>query len=249
MKKEFVINPHTNQPSPASIGIIMLDTKFPRITGDIGNPDSFDFPVQYEVVKGASPERIVLKADRAMIQPFIRAGRSLIEKGAKIVTTSCGFLALFQDELAQALGVPVFSSSLLQVHMAQAIIKKEQKVGIITAHKTALTWNHLTAVGIEPARVKIIGMETSEEFSSVFLGGKQTLDEEKCRQEMHDTAKKLIEQNSDIGSIVLECTNMPPYAQTVRRATKGLPLFDMLTMINYAHSTLGCGRFFCERDK
>lgn len=32
------------------IGILMLDTIFPRIPGDIGNAKSYDFPVRYGVL-------------------------------------------------------------------------------------------------------------------------------------------------------------------------------------------------------
>jgi len=227
-----------NQYPQPLVGIIMLDTNFPRINGDIGNPDTFDFPVQYNVVKGAYPERVVLQADKSLIQPFIEAGQSLIENGAKMITTSCGFLALFHNELTNGLTVPVFSSSLLQVHMAQSIIRREQKVGIITAHKVSLTREHLAAIGIEKYNLEIIGMETSEEFLSVFIEGKQTLDEKKCGKEIQETAFKLKKLNPDIGAIVLECTNMPPYAQIVQNATGGLPVFDMVTMINYAHSAI-----------
>jgi len=218
------------------IGIIMLDTIFPRIKGDIGNPATFSFPVRYRVVHGASPERIVVQADKNLIQPFIETGRSLIRDGAFAIA-SCGFLALFHRELTQALDVPVFSSSLLQVHMAQSIIKKNQKVGIITARKASLTLEHLAAIGIEHYPLAIIGMEKAEEFSSVFIQGKPTLDSDKCRQEMKTAALKLKELNPDIGAIVLECTNMPPYAKSIHIVTGGLPIFDVVTMINYAHST------------
>ncbi len=109
---------------------------------------------------------------------------------------------------------------------------------MITAHGAALTQKHLAAIGIDHYNLEIIGMEKSEEFSSVFLGDKQTLDTKKCGKEMQETALKLKKSNPDIGAIVLECTNMPPYAQIVHRATGGLPVFDMVTMINYAHSTI-----------
>ncbi len=216
----------------------MLDTTFPRIKGDIGNPATFNFPVQYRVVNGASPERMVIQADKSLIQPFIEAGRSLIREGAFAIATSCGFLALFHRELTQALDVPVFSSSLLQVHMAQSIIKKNQKVGIITARKASLTLDHLAAIGIEHYPLAIIGMEEAEEFSSVFIKGKSTLDSDKCQQEMKTVALKLKELNPDIGAIVLECTNMPPYVKIIHSATGGLPIFDVVTMINYAHTAL-----------
>jgi Asp/Glu/hydantoin racemase len=122
--------------------------------------------------------------------------------------------------------------------MAQSIIRKGQKVGIITARKKSLTREHLSAIGIEPYPLAIIDMEKAEEFSSVFIEGKSTLDSEKCGQEMRIAALKLKELNSDIGAIVLECTNMPPYAKIIHTATGGLPIFDVVTMINYAHSTL-----------
>lgn len=227
-----------NKPSRSFIGIIMLETIFPRIKGDIGNPATFSFPVKYKVVNGASPERMVIQADKNLIQPFIEAGRSLIRDGASAIATSCGFLALFHKELTQALDVPVFSSSLLQVHIAQSIIRKNQKVGIITARKESLTRGHLAAIGIEHYSLAIIGMEKAEEFSSVFIKGKPKLDSEKCQQEMKTTALKLKKQNPDIGAVVLECTNMPPYAKVIQTATGGLPIFDVVTMINYAYSAL-----------
>ena len=42
-----------------TVGILMLDTKFPRIAGDMGNAMTFPFPVRYHRVTGASPERVV----------------------------------------------------------------------------------------------------------------------------------------------------------------------------------------------
>lgn len=224
------------------MGIIMLDTRFPRIKGDIGNPDTFDFPVLYEVVKGASPERIILRADRSLIQPFVEAGRSLINRGARIIATSCGFLTLFHNELTYALGVPVFSSSLLQVRIAQSIIKQEQKVGIITASKSSLTPHHFTAIGIEQDSLEIVGMEDAEEFTAVFIHGKRTLDEGKCGEEMAAVALRLKNINIDIGAIVLECTNMPPYTHIVHEVTGGIPVFDMVTMLNYAAATMDLRR-------
>lgn len=220
------------------IGIIMLDTRFPRIKGDVGNRETFAFQVTYNVVKGASPERIVIQKDKSLIRPFIEAGHSLIRNGAKIISTSCGFLALFHKELVEALDVPVFSSSLLQVFMATSILKKNQKVGIITARKQSLTRDHLAAIGIENHNLAIVGMEDAEEFSSVFIGGKATLNVNKCRMEMRDATTRLLESHPDVGAIVLECTNMPPYYRDVYETSGKLPVFDVVTMINYAHSTI-----------
>ncbi len=221
----------------AAIGIMMLETAFPRIRGDIGHAETFDFPVIYQVVKGASPQRVVIEADPRLLQPFITTARELVEHGAKALSTSCGFLAMFHRELVDAVNVPVYTSSLLQVHAAQALLKTHQKVGIITARKQSLRQTHLTGVGIQDYPLALVGMEEAEEFSAVFLGGKTELDVEKCRAEMIDAALRLKSSNPDVGAIVLECTNMPPFSDAVRLAT-GLAVFDVVTMLNYAYSSI-----------
>ena len=222
-------------PEKPVIGILMLETTFPRIRGDIGNPQTFPFPVLYQTVDGASPQKIVIEPDAELIDGFIDAGLSLVAKGVKAITTSCGFLALFHRELINALPVPVFTSSLLQVHLANAVIRSDQKIGIITANKKSLTDEHLAGVGIQNYPLAIVGMEDAREFSAVFIGGKASLDERVCQSEMLSAANQLMRVHPDTGAIVLECTNMPPYADKVRQAT-GLPVFDVVTMVNYVHS-------------
>jgi len=227
-------------PEKALLGILMLETTFPRIKGDIGNPDTFAFPVLYETVVGASPKKVVIEADEGLLEGFIEAGGALVKKGVRVITTSCGFLSLFHRQLADALPVPVFTSSLLQAHLARAIIRPDQKIGIITASRPSLTAAHLAGVGIQDYSLAIIGMEGKTEFSSVFIDGKPTLNEHLCRLEMQSVAAQLVHNHPDVGAIVLECTNMPPYSDTVRQVTR-LPVFDAVTMVNYAHWVLAAG--------
>ena len=226
----------TAPPAPF-MGIIMLDTTFPRIRGDIGNPATFDFPVRHRVVRNASVERLVIQGDKDLIQPFIDTGRALIKAGAVALGTSCGFLALFHRELTTALDAPVFSSSLLQVHLAGTLLKPGQKVGIITARQSALTRKHLSAIGIENIPMAIQGMDRAREFNEVFIQGKTTLDEDLCRREMASAARDLIAVHPEVGPIVLECTNMPPYADQIRQVT-GRPVFDVTTLLNTAWASL-----------
>ncbi len=215
----------------------MLDTVFPRIPGDVGNRNTFSFPVEYKVVVGADPKRVVIDADPQLLKPFIQAARSLESGGVKAIATSCGFLAIFHQELVNAVDIPVFTSSLLQVRLAGEIIKKNQRVGILTARSQSLTLKHFIGVGIETYPLAISGMDKAEEFSAVFIEGKRDIDIDKCRREIVIAAKKMVDSNPDIGAIVLECTNMPPYARAIQEAV-GLPVFDVVTMINYAYSSL-----------
>lgn len=225
---------HSGKDTP-EIGILMLETTFPRIKGDIGHPDTFAFPVLYQTVDGASPQNVVIETDERLIGDFIRAARLLIAQGIRAITTSCGFLALFHRQLVGALSVPVFTSSLLQVPLAQSVISSDQQVGIITASRPLLTNKHLSGVGIQQYPLAIVGMEHTQEFSDVFIRGKATLNEYQCHQEMTEAAERLMREHPNVGAIVLECTNMPPYADTVRQTT-GLPVFDAVTMVNYVHS-------------
>ncbi len=44
--------------APPAVGILMLDTRFPRFPGDIGNAATWPFPVLYRAVRDASPEHV-----------------------------------------------------------------------------------------------------------------------------------------------------------------------------------------------
>lgn len=219
------------------IGIIMLDTTFPRIRGDVGNPDTFPFPVRYQVVKGATPARVVNDNDPRLLDGFIDAVGVLERAGVKAIATSCGFLSIFHRQLVEAARVPIFTSSLLQVHALLPVIRDGQKIGIITARKQSLSVRHLGGVGIDSYPLVIAGMDEAEEFTAVFIKEKRHLDVEKCRAEMTATAKHLVESHPDIGAIVLECTNMPPFSRDIQLVT-GRPVFDVVTMIKYVHTAL-----------
>lgn len=221
----------------AAIGIIMLDTVFPRIPGDIGNAATFSFPVRYQVVQGASPQRVVKEADARLLAPFIEAARSLEREGVKAIATSCGFLAIFQRGLSAAVDIPVLSSSLLQVPLAHAMLNRGKKVGILTARAQSLTDRHLAGVGIRDIPLVVAGMDDAEEFTGVFIEGKPSLDPDKVRKEMVRAAQKLAKDHPDIGALVLECTNMPPYAQAVQEVLK-IPVFDMVTLVRHVHAGL-----------
>src|SRR5262245_10330866 len=195
-----------------SVGVLMLDTRFPRILGDIGNPGTFDFPVRYHRVAGASPERVVHEGGRGLLSLFIDGARTLEAEGVGAITTSCGFLARFQDALAAAVRVPVFTSSLLLVPLVHRMLPTDRAVGVMTVDASALSSEHFAGAGIAPdMRIHVAGMETEKEFSRVLLGDLPALDVDAARAEHVKVAERLVAAHPDIGAIVLECTNMPPY--------------------------------------
>jgi len=217
-----------------AIGIITLDTTFPRIPGDIGNASTFSFPVKLRTVKGASIDRVVKQGDRTLLEPFIDTAKGLEKEGIRAVTTTCGFLALFQDEIAASVRIPVFTSSLMQVPLVYKMLGNGHKVGIITADSDSLSQKHLTAAGIDPSiPLAIAGMQDQKEFSRL-LGNESELEPDKIEAEIVNVAKKLASENPDMGAFVLECANLPPYSSAIQRAT-GLPVFDLVTLTNYVY--------------
>lgn len=221
----------------ATIGVIMLDTIFPRITGDIGNLGTFSFPVRYKVVRGATPKRLVYEADPNLLKPFIEAAQELEKEGVKAITTSCGFLAIFHQEMVNAVDIPVLSSSLLEVHIAHAMISRNRKVGVLTANAKALTKRHFAGVGIHNIPLSVMGMENAREFTETFIEGKLRPNFAKIRQEVVSAAEKLSKLHGDIGALVLECANMPPYAKDIQKVLK-VPVFDVVTLIQHVHASL-----------
>jgi|SRR5882672_6382730 len=221
----------------APLGILMLEARFPRIPGDMGNATTWPFPVLYRVVRGASPEKVVLQGARGLLPDFIEAAQDLVRLGAEAITTNCGFLSLFQNELAAAVAVPVATSSLMQVRWVQATLPPGKHVGVLTISGSTLTPAHLESAGV-PLDTPVVGTENGREFFRVLIKAeKDDMDIELARQDIVDAGKQLVARNPDVGAIVLECTNMPPYSAALQ-AEVGLPVYDIYSMINWFHAGL-----------
>ncbi len=227
------------------IGILMLDSTFPRIEGDIANAKTWDFPVLYKRVEGGTPKKVVLELTSDDIQPFIEAAKELEREGVKAITTSCGFLSLFQEELSNAVNVPVFTSALLFVPMLSRMVGKDKKVGILTANKKTLTEKHLASAGIKNIPYKIVGLEAGEEFTSFTVENRTSVNVDQCRKELMCAAEQLI-ADKDVGIIVLECTNMPPYTKDIQQITN-LPVFDIVMLVNMFFQALNPRQYIDRR--
>ncbi|MEA3507697.1 MAG: aspartate/glutamate racemase family protein [Synergistota bacterium] len=221
-----------------SIGILILDASYPCVPGNVGNASTYDFPVRYREVRGASINRLLNERDPSLLQPFIDAARELEAEGVKAITGACGFMALFQRQVAESVRVPVFLSSLLQVPFIHRTLAPDQKVGIITANAGVLTREHFASTGIgDDIPIVAGGMEEQQEFRTAILEEKGTLDSDKIEREVVGVAERLVAKNPEVGAILLECSDLPPYAAAIQNAV-GLPVFDFITMIRYVHSSV-----------
>ena len=221
-----------------SIGVLCLDSKFPKPPGHIKNPSSLDFTVLYETVKGATVKKLLTNPGSDFIAPFIEAAKRLEAEGVRAITGSCGFLALFQKELADAVNIPVFASSLIQVPLVFHLTGAKAPVGVLTASSDSLAEKHFEAVGAGNIPVVVQGMEGYPEFNEVIIEAQRNaMDISLIESEVLSAATKLVKNNPEVRALVLECTDMPPYAARLQAELK-LPIFDLTTLATMVHSTV-----------
>jgi hypothetical protein len=213
------------------LGVLLLETRFPRVPGDIGNATSYRVPVRFKVVHGAVVPRVVsADPDPALADDFIAAGRELEAEGVRAITTSCGFMVLFQETIARALSVPFFASSLLLLPLVYRLTGRP--VGVITANARALSARHLAvACGGLEVPVVVAGLEDRPAFRSAILEDGPELDPERVEAEVVETAAGLVRSVPDIGALLFECHNLPPYAAAVQKAT-GRPVFHIFHLVD-----------------
>jgi Asp/Glu/hydantoin racemase len=225
-------------PGDAVIGVLCLDTSFTKVPGHVRNPATFGFPVTYKVVTGATAERVVREADPRLLGPFLRAARELEQDGVAAITSACGFLAIFQPQLAEAVSVPVFSSSLMQLPMVHRMLRADQAVGLLVSAEGSLTTRHLEAAGALAVPVRVAGMEAQPEFREVILEARRPdLDAGRLEREVLSVAGQLVRASPDIGALVIECTDLTPFAHAIQARTH-LPVFDIVTLTEMVHRTL-----------
>jgi aspartate/glutamate racemase len=225
------------------MGILVLDEAIPRVPGSVGNAKTFSFPVRYKKILGATVGRLLGKHDTSMAPFFVEAARELQAEGVGAIAGSCGFMALFQQEVAEALEIPVFLSSLLQVPLMTRILGPHKKIGVITANAHALTPDVLKKVGVTAIMPLIIrGLEKYPEAFSSLIEEKGSLDEDKMREEVLNVARAIMKEHQEIGGFLLECSELPPYSKAVQDAT-GLPVFDFVTLIYYIQTALSARTF------
>lgn len=220
-----------------------MDTAFTKIPGHIRNRATFGFPVRYQVVAGATAQRLVTHADPSLLDPFIQAAKELEAAGVSAITGACGFLVIFQKELADAVTVPLYTSSLIQLPMVGRMIRSDQKVGLLVANERSLTQRHLEAIGAKDVPVTVVGMQEQPEFCEVILQARRAeLDADRLEREVLGVVDGLARSNADLGALVIECTDLVPFAHKIQ-ARLGLPVFDIVTLTDMVYRSLTRGSF------
>ena len=215
-----------------AIGILLIDCSTPFIPGDVGNASTYSFPVLYKTVPNVTLKRLIEDADLSLTDAVIQTAKDLETSGVRAISSDCGYMIHFQRQVAQEVNIPVIMSSLLQLPMLERTISPSKKIGVICANRKKLTPDMLDIAGVkDKSSIVIRGMEEMPYFRAPILDEKPELVYEEIEREIVSVAEELVSSHPETGPLLLECSNMPPYAHAIQKAT-GRPVFDFTTLIN-----------------
>ncbi len=226
------------------LGIIILDEIYPGFPGDVRNASAYPFPIQYEIAEGVDIDALVYTEDKSpCLKPVKRAAKKLEKMGCRAIAAECGYFALFQQDIAAHVDVPVFMSSLLQVPWAQQLIGPNRVVGALISLKRAITQEHLEAVGIQPGSNYVLGGAEDDgrcpEFANLWEASVRPDPPQayydKAEKELLAVALDFFHAHPNMGAMVLECTGYPPFARALQREID-IPIFSWGTLLDYAYS-------------
>jgi len=231
----YKVRPHAESYGH-DIGILLIDCRTPFIPGDVGNATSYPYPVLYRTVPDVTLDRLINQGDLSLTENVLATARSLELAGVRAITSDCGYMLHFQKQVAAAVSIPVMLSPLLQLPFVESLLGPDAAIGIICANRRRLT-PELLAIALPDPRlpVHVAGLEDCPNFRGPILDETDTLDSDAIEAEVVAAAAALCREHPRIGAIVLECSNLPPYAHAVQAET-GRPVFDFLTMIDHVRS-------------
>ena len=227
------------------IGILMMDTKFPRIPGDPGNAATFDFPVCYKVVRDVfQGDRIPRDADEILLKAFCKAARELEKDGCRAITTCCGFLAGFQRELADAVDIPVFTTTLTLIPMIASMIGRKKQIGIFSERAQFMTDSLFEKSGWSSRDYNICVSDLPEqsEFNELIIYNHESGDPDKIRESIRQMTREHMEKYPDTGAIVLECQNFAPFGDVIAKES-GVPVFGLNQLIAFIEASLNYRKY------
>jgi hypothetical protein len=221
-----------------TLGVLVMKSRVPCIPGSVSNASTYRYPVIHRVVEGLDVQRLVRDADPTLLEPILREARELERAGVSAITSDCGYMALFQKQVAAQLSVPVCLTSLLQIPFIHSLLPASNRVGIVVADSRSVRPQALEAVGVTPSMgVVIAGMEGRRAFDSAIMEENGTLDSDAIAAELISVCEALVTKHPNVGALLLECSEFPAYSAAVQAAIRK-PVFDFMTMLDYVYDSV-----------
>ena len=229
-----MINQPAHYTAGFPIGIIAIDLVYPKLPGNVVNASTYPFPVLYEKVSFEIEE--LFRGDKQIEEQIISAAKKLEQEGVRAIIGACGFFAHFQNSVKAAVNVPVYLSSLCQIPVIKTGLKADQKIAVIAASGESVTDSLLANVGAGREDCLIFDVGSLESFAPIRWG-KTSLDNGKLTEDLMALGKKIRTEYPQVGAILLECSDLPPYAWAIQKASS-LPVYDFITLINWVEQAV-----------
>ncbi|MDR1188758.1 MAG: hypothetical protein LBK95_15140 [Bifidobacteriaceae bacterium] len=224
----------------AATGIAIIDSGIPRPPGDVGNARSFDFPVRYQVVPGIGAADMSAPRSARVEDAFVAALEQLAADGVRLAGSSCGLLARYQPEVAKRSPIPVALSSLSQLPLVLQILNPDQQVLVVTLTEGGVGADHLDGAGVasqQRGRVVVGDLAGAAHLRDAISERVDSYDVDRARAEVAAGVGRWLPAGHQIGAMVLECTNLAPFSDTLR-ATFGIPVWDVLTLLTWLNGAV-----------
>lgn len=224
----------SNIDANAKVGVLRIDYSYPPIPGDTASDASYGYKVIFRKVSGLTFEKCQNAVLNSEIKAELeRAVKDLEKEGVVAITGDCGFLMAYQPFIRALTQTPVVMSSILQAPMLAAANAPDAKFAIFTANSATFDKTKLltqSGMRVNPDQWIVIGLQDLEGFEAVALG--QLVPAEKVQPGIIACVKKLKLKEPKLSGILLECTELPHYADAIRAETQ-LPVVDAITIVDF----------------
>lgn len=214
------------------LGILLLDARYPRLPGDCGHADSYSVPVRFGYVPDLRADELIHRYSDKIGNRVLAAADDLVREGARVIAGGCGFFAVLQERMRRELPVPFITSSLVLVPWLRSVMGGQ--IGVLTIDEAALQDNYVAACGWSRSDPDVVvqGVEPDGAFAQVYFENRDHFDPADMERDVAEAARRLSARTTDLRAVVLECTNMAPFAWRVQEAL-GVPVFDIQMLANF----------------
>lgn len=210
----------------ASLAILQLDTRFPRLPGDIACPDTYARPVRIQTITNANVNAVVSPdPDQFNLSLFEHAVCTAKES---VITTSCGFMIYFQDYLDNRTEQTFVSSALTALPSLRTRYADDE-ILILTFDADTLA-SPAYASSLDGFSGPIVGINKSGHLYTTIKQDCSQMDAELVRAELAELADQILACQPQIKAILLECTNISPYKVVFRSIFEG-EIIDSLSVL------------------
>lgn len=244
---------NSNKKYAKMLGVIRLDDyplyceggRYNPVPGDIDAAQSFCYPVKYAIAKDCTfknlcnPQSFLFNEHlkKQMEDGIKKAIQTLEDAGCTAITSDCGLFIWMQQFAREQTQKQIIMSPLVFLSSMLQSSGQKNKIAIFTSKGKSIRYllkskhmnkfllgyrKRLIIVGCDEQKYGIV-----DGFEAIEAG--DTVDVKKVKIGIRNVARNVLKKHPDVKAILVECTEMPAYSDSIREETN-LPVFDAITV-------------------